>query len=398
MNIKGSKHLTLEEREVIQQSLDIQTTRERISKLVSKDRKTISCEIKLRRNKVKNQRYGLYGKKDDEPCSKLDRYPFVCNACEKRKYCCKENKYFYDARIAQENYEIVLRDSRIGLDITLEDKAVLDATLKDGLAKGQSIHHIVKANKDKVRYSERNIYRLIDKGQTIVQAIDLRRKVKLKPRNHYVYKEDNKKIRQGRCYTDYISFVARHPNAMPVQIDTVESKSAGEHKCFLTVHFTAFRFMLVFLLEKKNKENVSAVFRRLRSRLGNENYKKLFPLILTDRGTEFCDPEVIEVDENTGELISRVFFCDSYSSYQKGAIEENHELIRCVVPKHTVFDHLTDLHAEILTSHIDSYFKKIINTTPYSLFEAYFGKDILATLNCHYIPPEEVNLTPSLLK
>ena len=62
MNIKGSKHLTLEEREVIQQSLDLQTTREKISELLSKDRKTISYEIKLRRNKVKNQRYGLYGK------------------------------------------------------------------------------------------------------------------------------------------------------------------------------------------------------------------------------------------------------------------------------------------------------------------------------------------------
>lgn len=397
MNIKGSKHLTLEEREVIRESLDLQETREKISELVSKDRKTISYEIKLRRNKVKNQRYGLYGKKDDEPCAKLNRYPFVCNACEKRKYCCKENKYFYDARTAQENYEIVLRDSRIGLDITPEDKEVLDATLKDGLSKGQSVHHIVKSSKDKIRYSERNIYRLIDNGQTTVQAIDLRRKVKLKPRKHYVYKEDNKKIRQNRCYTDYISFVARHPNVMPVQIDTVESKSAGEHKCFLTVHFTAFRFMLVFLLEKKSKENVSAVFGRLRASLGTENYKKLFPLILTDRGTEFCAPEAIEIDEN-GEPLSHVFFCDSYSSYQKGAIEENHELLRYVVPKHTVFDCLTASHAELLTSHINSYFRKIIDTTPYTLFETYFGKDILTTLNCHQIPPEEVILTPSLLK
>lgn len=398
MNTKGSKHLTLEEREIIQESLDMQMTRERISELVSKDRKTISYEIQRRRNKVDNQRYGLYGKKDDEPCSKLSRYPFVCNACERRRYCCKKQKYFYDAGIAQENYEIILRDSRIGLDITLEDKAVLDATLKEGLAKGQSIHHIVKANEDKLRYSERNIYRLIDRGQTIVQAIDLRRKVKLKPRKHYVYKEDNKKIRHGRCYADYIAFVARHPNVMPVQIDTVESQREGQHKCFLTMHFTAFRFMFVFLLDRKSKENVSAVFRHLRSILGIELYKKLFPLILTDRGTEFCDPEAIEVDEHTGERLSQVFFCDSYSSYQKGAIEENHELIRYIVPKHTVFDHLTPAHAQLMTSHINSYSRKIIDTTPYLLFEAYFGKDILAALNCRCVPPEDVNLTPGLLK
>ncbi len=398
MNIKGSKHLTLEEREVIRQFLDAERTREDISKAVAKDRKTISLEVKSRRNKEKNQRYGLYGKKDDEPCKKLCRFPFVCNACEKRKYCCKEYKYFYDAKIAQENYEIVLRDSRIGLDITLEDKAVLDATLKEGLAKGQSVHHIVKANKEQIRYSERSIYRIIDRGQTTVQAIDLRRKVKLKPRKHYVYKEDNKKIRQGRCYSDYLSFVARNPNVMPVQIDTVESKATGEHKCFLTVHFTSFRFMLVFLLKKKNKENVSSVFRKLKAELGIENYKKLFPLVLTDRGTEFCSPEIIEVDENTGEVLTHVFFCDSYSSYQKGAIEENHELIRYVVPKQTTFDHFTDSDAALLTSHINAYFRKIIDATPYSLFESFFGKEFLSVLKCNYISPEEVNLTPRLLK
>ena len=83
----------------------------------------------MRRNKVKNRRYGLSGKKDDEPCPKPNRYPFVCHACERRKYCCKENKYFYHARIVHENYEIVSRDSRIGLDITFEGKAVLDVIL-----------------------------------------------------------------------------------------------------------------------------------------------------------------------------------------------------------------------------------------------------------------------------
>lgn len=398
MNVKGSKHLTLEEREVIQQLLDSEERRESISKSVAKDRKTISLEIKIRRNKVPNQRYGLYGKRDNEPCARLNRFPFVCNACDKRKYCCKENKYFYDAKIAQENYEIILRDSRIGLDITPEDKAVLDATLKEGVSKGQSIHHIVQTNKDKIRYSERSIYRLIDRGQTTVQAIDLRRKVKLKPRKHYIYKEDNKKIRQGRCYSDYISFVARNPTVMPVQIDTVESKSYGEHKCFLTVHFTAFRFMLVFLLEKKSKDNVCAVFKKIKNDLGTENYKRLFPVILTDRGSEFCAPDVMEIDESTGEALSKVFFCDSYSSYQKGAIEENHELIRFVVPKHTVFDHLTQADATLLSAHINSYFRKIIGTTPYSLFESFFGKEILNILNCNYIMAQEINLTPGLLK
>lgn len=136
-------------------------------------------------------------------------------AAKKRKYCCKQYKFFYEPSIAQENYEIILRDSRIGLDITLEDKATFDTILKEGISKGQSIHHIVEANKDKLRYSERSAYRLVDRSQTLVQALDLRHKVKLKPRKHYAYKEDNKKVRKGRTYADYIAFLAKNPLIHP---------------------------------------------------------------------------------------------------------------------------------------------------------------------------------------
>lgn len=341
MNTKGSKHLTLIERQKIREMLEENENCKSIAIVLAKDERSVSREIKKRRNKQENRRYGLYGKKDDTECKRLARFPFVCNGCEKRKYCCKQYKFFYEPSIAQENYEIVLRDSRIGLDITLEDKATFDAILKEGISNGQSIHHIVEANKDRIRYSERSAYRLVDRSQTFVQSLDLRRKVKLKPRKRYVYKEDNKRVRKGRTYADYIAFLAENPSIHPVQIDTVESVSTGIHKCLLTIHFPSLRFMLVFVLKQKCKDEVTRVFLHLKDLLGNELYKKLFPVILTDRGSEFCDPEMIEVDTTTGDLLTRVFFCDSYSSFQKGAIEENHELLRYIIPKGVIFDDLT---------------------------------------------------------
>jgi IS30 family transposase len=36
-----------------------------------------------------------------------------------------------------------------------------------------------------------------------------------------------------------------------------------------------------------------------------------------------------------------MFYCVAYSSYQKGAIEENHVLIRYVLAKGTYFDFIT---------------------------------------------------------
>ena len=397
MNTKGSNHLTLIERQKIREMLDENENCKSIAIVLAKDERTVSREIKKRRNKQENRRYGLYGKKDDTECKRLGRFPFVCNGCEKRKYCCKQYKFFYEPSIAQENYEIILRDSRIGLDITLEDKATFDTILKEGISNGQSIHHIVKANKDKIRYSERSAYRLVDRSQTLVQPLDLRRKVKLKPRKHYVYKEDNKKVRKGRTYADYIAFLAENPLIHPVQIDTVESVSTGIHKCLLTMHFTSLRFMLIFVLKQKCKDEVTRVFLHLKDLLGNELYKKLFPVILTDRGTEFCEPEQIEVDTVTGELLTRVFFCDSYSSFQKGAIEENHELIRYIIPKGEVFDDLTQDKVNLMVSHINAYYRKVIDTTPYTLAKAFWGEKLLVNFNCNFIEPTKVILKPQLI-
>lgn len=398
MNIKGSKHLNLHERKKIEELLTDGENCKTIAEIIAKDERTVSREIKNRRNKTENKRYGLYGKIDEIECKKLQRFPFVCNGCDKRKYCCKKYKYFYEPDVAQDNYEIILRDCRIGLDVTLEDKEIFDSILKDGLSKGQSVHHIVQANKEKLRYSERNTYRLIDKCQTIVQAIDLRRKVKLKPRKHYVYKEDNRAIRKGRTYIDYLSFLAQNTSLFPVQIDTVESTSKGKHQCLLTMHFTAFRFMLIFVLEEKTKENVSKIFIILQRILGVEIYKKVFPVILTDRGSEFCCPEQVETDFNTGELLTKVFFCDSYSSFQKGAIEENHELIRYIIPKGILFDDLTQEKATLMSCHINSYYRKVIDNIPYHLADAFWGSDILKLLNSYPIDVNDVTLTPKLIR
>lgn len=90
MNTKGSNHLTLIERQKIREMLDENENCKSIAIILSKDERTISREIKKRRNKQENRRYGLYGKKDDAECKRLGRFPFVCNGCEKRKYCCKQ--------------------------------------------------------------------------------------------------------------------------------------------------------------------------------------------------------------------------------------------------------------------------------------------------------------------
>lgn len=397
MNKNGSKHLTIQDRAMIEAMLKNNEKCNDIAQAVGKDARTVSREIEKRRKGEHNNKYGAWGKRDDVPCAKTTRYPFVCNGCKKKAGCFKMYKYFYNAKIAQEEYEQILVDSRIGLDISTEDKEKLDNILLDGISKGQSVNHIIQANNEDIKYSTTSIYRLINTGKTPAKRIDLKRAVKLKPRKHYAYKEDNKEIRKGRTYSDFFKFIAQYSNPLITEMDTVESVRNGKHKCLLTLHITNIRFMIAILLNSKTKSEVTRAFHYLKLLLGKEVYSKIFNIILTDRGTEFCNPTAIEVDEETGEQLAHVFFCNSYSSYQKGAIEENHTLLRYVIPKGYTFDSLTQDDVNFIVSNINSYYRDSLGTTPFELATIVFGIDVLNKIGIQYIDGKSIVLNTALL-
>ena len=66
-------------------------------------------------------------------------------------------------------------------------------------------------------------------------------------------------------------------------------------------------------------------------------YRRNVLTITTDNGSEFSRHEMI-----SKQLNAPVFFADSYSSWQKGAIENTNKLIRQYIPKGTDFNELTD--------------------------------------------------------
>ena len=56
-------------------------------------------------------------------------------------------------------------------------------------------------------------------------------------------------------------------------------------------------------------------------------------------------PEDIEYNYKTGERLINIFYTESYSAWQKGGIERNHEFIRDSIPKGITFDYLTKKNA-----------------------------------------------------
>ena len=100
-----------------------------------------------------------------------------------------------------------------------------------------------------------------------------------------------------------------------------------------------------------------------------------------------------------GSRRTRVFYCDPQASYQKGAAENNHALIRRIIPKGASLDDFTQEDITLMMNHINSYGRlNLGDKTPYAVFASLYGEEILRKMGAELISPDKVTLRPSLLK
>ena len=418
-NMKN-KHLSLDERLDIERYLTQNKSFKEIGRLLNKNCTTIAREIKnhyvVKKTGSVGRRFNncLYRKtcpnrgnqcnlhnclefKEDK-CSLLDKPPYVCNGCKNKRHCTL-TKHLYSATYAFEEYKDNLSETRSGLLIDKEEIDYLNDLLVPLVKeKGQSIHHAVINNKNKIMYCEKTIYKLINLRLLKVKNIDLPRKVRFRKRKKdiTIYKVD-KHCLEGRRYEDFEEYMKEYPDTPIVEMDSVIGKKGG--KVLLTIHFVNCSFMLAFLREHNNAQSVIDIFNDLQDILGISKFKELFIVILTDNGSEFSNPTEIEVDNNTGEQRTKVFYCHTHSPNEKGSCEVNHELLRRILPKGTSFDNLTQKDINLIMSHINSYKRqKLNNKSPYFMFSSIYGKDTLDKLGIIEINPNDVNISTKLIK
>ncbi len=156
--------------------------------------------------------------------------------------------------------------------------------------------------------------------------------------------------------------------------------------------------MLIFVLAEKILECVIEIFDTLSEKLGVQTFQELFPVILTDNGTEFQFPKRLECDKN-GEIRTKIYYCNPNSSWQKGMIEKNHEYIRYIIPKGQSPDLYSQKEATLLMNNINSEARDSLNgCTPFRLSLMLLNGKLHKLLGLVEIPPDEVTLQPSLLK
>lgn len=431
--MKSTKHLTQSERIIIEQRLLEKQSFKSIGREVCKDPTTIAKEV---RGHIQFRKTGCYGKpfnnclirKDctvrhlcgnfkctracgfcnahpcsslcpdylQEICSRLSTPPYACNGCERRTSCTLE-KRIYSATHAQKEYESVRSESRQGIQLTEEEALRLDSLISPLLIKGQSLHHICIGHADEIMVDERSLYNYVTSGIFAAKNLDMPRVVRMGKRKK---KKDrlkvDKKCRIGRTYQDFLVFMEENPGLPIVEMDSVEGKKGG--RVLLTLHFTVPQFMLAFIRDANTSQSVINIFNQLYLDLCSEPFRRLFQVLLGDNGSEFSNPSAIETDPQGG-CRTHVFYCDPQASYQKGAAENNHTLIRRIIPKGTSLDPFTQEDINLMMNHINSYGRANLgDKSPYEAFASLYGEDLLRKMGVELIPPDKVTLRPSLLK
>ena len=427
----NQKHLTLEDRIYIENELNKGTSFKDIAKFLCKDPTTISKEVKAHRlsdwyhkgtfYNAKNfciHRYHckktnacgkivLCGVKcascptcnqtckdfEKERCNRLDKAPYVCNGCPKKiNHCTIAHKYTYNARFSNRKYREKLSDSRAGINLTKHELRKKDRIISPLIEQGQSPYQIV-TNHPELELSVRTVYSYLDQGLFTARNIDLKRKVKFKPRKCHKTQITNRTVFINRSYHDFqalqLPFFA--------EMDTVHSSKESK-KTLLTFFFTKEKLFLAFLMNRCTAGAVRLVFNRLEKRMGTYEFASVFEYLLTDRGSEFGDPAALETGVN-GIQRTSIYYCDPMRSGQKGGLEQAHTMLRMVLPKGTSFEFLTQWDLNLIVSHINSTPRESLGgRTPYSVALETIGRDVLNAFQLRPIAPDEVNLTPKLIR
>ena len=393
-------HLSYEERKNIEDGLNSNKSINKIAKELNRAHTTILREID--RNKVYSEpstfnNYNVNFNKD-LTCAKLSKSPYVCNGCKSRSGCRKQ-RWTYYARKANDLYKELISSCRQGISLTEEEIYNINNVIAPLVKKGQTTNHLYINHPEVLNFSKVSFYNYINNGVFEFGPLDFPRIVKHKKRKNKKRRtRQEREILINRKYNDFIEFTSKNSDLNIVEMDTVEGLKT-DSKCILTLFWRKSNFMLMFLLENQTTDEVTRIFEYLQQTLLEDDYKKLFQVILTDNGHEFYDALNIECNHKTGEQISKVFYCDPGASWQKGGLEKNHEFIRYVLPKKTTFKNLTQNDCLIIANHINSLCRDSLNyNCPFKAMLFLCDEKTLNMLNMYYIEPDQVQLNQKLIK
>lgn len=336
-------------------------------------------------------------------CGETEKWPYVCpEGCPKRGWC-GFPKCSYDAGDADAAYREILSASRSGICCTQGELDAMNGIVVPLAKQGQSLEAIWAEHAGELPVCVRSAYKYQGLGAVGLTSLDMPRKARLLPRRRPEAGGPKRERvdRTGRTYDDFNGLPVED-KARVVQGDSVEGYEWNTSD-ILSLHLVAHTFQVY--LKKGVKDSPAPVVAWLdviERELGSpEAFEEIFGILLLDRGPEFDDWAGMERSCLVpGARRCRVFYCDAQNSNQKSQAERNHERLRRILPKRrSDFDRLSVSDVAVCCSHVNSYplARKSGTFRPIEAAAAIIPKRLLDALGIERVPADEVVLKPYLM-
>lgn len=282
------KHLTREQRYAIYLGIQKKESYKAIAQAIGVSTSTISREVK--RNSTRNNKY-VWNKAQDSADSRKHRSPG--NRAIRAEIIWRVKQYIKDEQWSPKQISgyLATKDS-----IQISHETIYKIIRNDVTGE------LARNCRHKMKYTRKN------KGTHVTKATNIKNRVSI----HERPQEAN-----GKRFGDW-------------EMDLIVDKDGN---AILTMIERSTNYLMMQKLKegKKALPLAKAVRRLLLP------YKAKLLTITTDNGSEFAAHEWI-----TAQLGVQVYFTDSYSSWQKGAVENANKLIRQYIPKGTDLSSITD--------------------------------------------------------
>jgi IS30 family transposase len=333
----------------------------------------------------------------EEVCARTRRWPHVCGGCGNKRGC-PLLRYSYHPAIAHAAATRVKSQSRCAIATGKAELARIDAILANQLKANKQSLEVIAANPaNRIAVSGSTLRRYVEGGRTRAIRMDLLSAPARKVRKKRA-KPASRHTGDGRGYRDFEA-LDEDVRAGCWEMDTVFGTRA-ERCCLLTLHHRQSLFTLIFKIPACTLECVTGILDYLEILCSETEraFEGVFGVILTDNGAEFCDAGRLETSHLGRGRRCRLYYCDPYSSWQKGSIEGRHALIRRVVPKGSPIGRLTHADIALVASHVNSYPAMARDgRTPYDMAVQTVAAKILDELGIVRIDADKVCLTRDLL-
>ncbi|MZR06709.1 IS30 family transposase, partial [Lactobacillus helveticus] len=288
------KHLSFEERVIIQTRLKDGCSIRAIARELGCSPSTISYEV--RRGTV-----SLYHGKQKRYKADQGQSVYQIN----RRHCGRKSDFLKKAGFI--NYVI---------KHFFEDGWSLDVCANRSLATGEFSHYQTVCT--------RTLYNYVDQGLMTIKNYNLPEKLKRNTKLHHV-RQNKKKL--GRSIEERPKEIEQRSEFGHWECDLVLGHKTKDDQVLLTLSERMSREFLIIRIPDKTSASVMQAFQMLQKQY-SEHWNDIFKTITTDNGSEFADLANLEQVSKT-----LIYYAHPYTSCDKGTVERHNGLIRRFIPK-----------------------------------------------------------------